>query len=595
MFRNSTQHHEPSKGKFSRALVGLSLFAGLAVFGAPPAISAGQSGDVSNNNTVRTIAGTGEAGNGSDGLLGTDTAISRPFDVEVTDGDLTYFTDTDNHQIRVVDANGITRIIAGTGTAGSGGDGGLATDAQLNNPKGIAVAGNGAVYIADSGNHKIRRINANGNIVTIAGTGSAGYSGDGGAPTSAKLSQPHEVLLAPGGLIYIADTGNSRIRLIEDGTISTIAGTGTQGAAGDGGQATSAQINQPRDIARGPAGALYIADTKNHKVRKIDTNGVIWTVAGTGAKGYYTPQDGGPADQAMLNQPASVAVNGVDNFYIADMTNNRIRRVNPEGIITTITGRGSNVDDGGPAAGLDIDHPRGLAIDRQASLVFADSGHEKIRSILQPDAGDPWIEVATPQNWVSVKVDEEVVASFTCLDDYSGVETCRAEIDGTPVNTGAIFDTSSPGDKLLVVTAIDFAGNVAVETRFVHVRDSRELTGPYAGSSGNTAAVARMYVAIMRRQPEPPGHTFWMSQLDNGDALKEVAAFFITSPEFQIIYGEASDEDFVDLLYSNVMKRGGDNTGRDFWLDLLKSGMPRLDMTFFFTQSPEFRAATGTS
>lgn len=584
------RRYSPIRIRRRSLILGLACATALASNLANPVVA-----EVDNGNVIATILGTGQPGNGGDGLPGNETGIDRPFDVVANSNDEVYVTDTDNHLIRGVDRLGIAHITAGTGVMGYSGDGGNALDARLNTPKGIELAPDGTIYIADSGNHVIRSISPEGIITTIAGTGSSGSSGDNGPAISAKLNQPHDIVLAPDGRLFIADTNNNRIRVIAiDGTISTFAGNSAAGSSGDGGPATSAQLKQPKDLDVGPTGVVYIADTKNHKIRKVALDGTITTVAGTGASGYLTSQSGGPATSAKLNQPGAIVVNGIDNFYLSDTVNNRIRRVAPNGIITTISGRGSNLDDGGPAAGLNLDHPRGLEIDRHGSLLFADSSHQQIRAVRASDTISPLIDIESPEDWVAVALDEEIFANFGCYDDFSGIASCRATIDGEPTESGTAFDTSTIGAILLEVIAVDNEGNQATVDRFVRVRDPRELTGEYEGATGDSAAVARMYIAIMKRQPEKSGHDFWMEQTEAGKPLEEIAEFFIQSQEFTLIYGDATDSEFVSLLYDNVMSREGDHTGADFWLALLENGVPRLDVAFFFTQSPEFRDATGT-
>ena len=215
---------------------------------------------------------------------------------------------------------GIITTIAGNGIAGYSGDGGLATNAELNNPYGVAVDSNGNIYIADTNNNRIRKVNSTtGIITTIAGNGTAGYSGDGGLATNAELYYPYGVAVDSNGNIYIADTYNNRIRKVNSttGIITTIAGNGTAGYSGDGGPATNAQLNYPYGVAVDSSGNIYIADTDNNRIRKVNsTTGIITTIAGNGNPGYSG--DGGPATNAELYDPSGVAVDSNGNIYIAD-------------------------------------------------------------------------------------------------------------------------------------------------------------------------------------------------------------------------------------------------------------------------------------
>ena len=250
-----------------------------------------------------------------------------------------YIVDTLNVRIRKVDTAGVITTFAGTGAPGDTGDTGQATAAQVNAPFGIAVDGAGNVYIADTFNHRIRKVDTAGVITTFAGTGAAGDTGDTGQATAAELNLPFDVDVDAAGNVYIADTGNSRIRKVDTaGVITTFAGTGVATFGGDSGQATAAQLNGPTGVAAGPAGNVYIADSGNDRVRKVDAGGVITTVAGTGVPGFSG--DTGQATAAQLDEPSGVAVDAAGNVYIADFNNSRVRKVNAAGVITTLAGTG---------------------------------------------------------------------------------------------------------------------------------------------------------------------------------------------------------------------------------------------------------------
>ncbi len=293
-----------------------------------------------------------------------------------------YIADSGNHRIRRVDAAGVITTVAGTGGFGFSGDGGPATAALLNVPTGLAVDGAGNVYIADSGNHRIRRVNGAGNITTVAGTGATGSSGDGGPATAAQLGYPTGVAVDGAGNVYIADYGNHRIRRVDGaGGITTVAGTGAFGFSGDGGPATAAQLYMPAGVTVDRAGNVYIADAYNHRVRRVDTAAVITTVAGTGAAGFSG--DGGPATAAQLRNPFHVTVDGAGNVYLADNGNHRIRRVDAAGVITTVAGTGAAgfSGDGGLASAAQLDVPTGIAVDGVGNVYIADSGNHRIRRV----------------------------------------------------------------------------------------------------------------------------------------------------------------------------------------------------------------------
>jgi DNA-binding beta-propeller fold protein YncE len=256
-------------------------------------------------------------------------------DVAVDDDGNVYIADTGNSQIRAV-VNKMIFGLVGRGGSGLAGDRGRAICAKLNHPAGIAVDRAGAIYIADTGNSQIRRVTPNGLIHTIAGTGTAGFGGDGRGATSAQLKRPMDVAVDAGGNIYIADTGNHRIRRIRiDGTINTIAGTGAAGFSGDGAPGLGAHLNDPRSIALDAEGNIYIADTGNHRVRKMSVaDGTIRTIAGTGAPGARG--DSGQGASAQLRSPAGVAIDAAGAIYISDTGNSLIRKIAPDGVITTI-------------------------------------------------------------------------------------------------------------------------------------------------------------------------------------------------------------------------------------------------------------------
>ncbi|MFC2022364.1 clostripain-related cysteine peptidase [Chloroflexota bacterium] len=217
--------------------------------------------------------------------------------------------------------------VAGNGTAAFGGDGGAATAASLNVPHGVVLDGAGNLYIADRANHRIRKVDTSGIITTVAGTGAAGFSGDSGPATAASLNGPEGIAVDGTGNLFITDYENVRIRKVDaaSGVITTVAGDGTWGFGGDDGPATAASLNGPVGVALDGAGNLFIADFENHRIRKVDTSGIISTVAGNGIAGYTG--DGGPATAASLNMPGGVAIDGVGNLFILDTGNNRIRKV----------------------------------------------------------------------------------------------------------------------------------------------------------------------------------------------------------------------------------------------------------------------------
>ena len=270
--------------------------------------------------------------------------------------------------------------------SGYAGDGGLAREARLNNPVGVAVDGDGNVYIADTHNYRIRRVDPEGIITTFAGTGERGFSGDGGPAVEAQLNYPVGVAVDGEGNVYIADAYNYRIRRVDpEGIITTFAGTGERGFSGDGGPAVEARLNDPWDVTLDGDGNFYIADSYNHRVRRIDPVGTITTFAGNG-QGVFVrdARDGEPAVEARLNNPVGVVVDGDGNLYIADSGYQRIRRVDPSGIITTFAGMGygsAPAGDGGPAVEARLGQPLGVAMDGDGNLYIVDARHQRIRRV----------------------------------------------------------------------------------------------------------------------------------------------------------------------------------------------------------------------
>ncbi|MDD2815965.1 MAG: SMP-30/gluconolactonase/LRE family protein [Thiotrichaceae bacterium] len=331
---------------------------------------------------ISTIAGGGVG----DGGLATSATFNNPTAVAIDSSGNTYIADSYNHRIRKIDNTGMISTIAGTGSGGYSGDGSAATTAKLYYSSGVAVDGSGNVYIADYFNHRIRKIEqSTGNISTIAGTGAAGYSGDGSAAISAKLNYPFSVAIDSGDNVYIADSANNRIRKIDQstGNISTIAGTGTAGYSIDGFLATNADLNNPLDIAIDSVGNVYIADTSNNRIRKIDkTTGNISTIAGTGTTGYSG--DGSAATSARLYYPSRVAVDSSGNVYIADPANNRIRKIDQStSNISTIAGMGTSgySGDGSAATSAKLNNPLGVAVDSGGNVYIVDTSNNRIRKI----------------------------------------------------------------------------------------------------------------------------------------------------------------------------------------------------------------------
>ena len=342
---------------------------------------------------VTVLAGTGAFGFGGDNGPGPAAALNSPYGVAVDVArDIVYVADTLNNRIRAIRGDGTIDTVAGTGAAGSSGDGGPARSATLTGPRGLAVDAAGNLFIADTGSHAVRRLDPTSGVLTrVAGTGTPGLDGDGGAATDARLASPAGVAL-DGASVLIADTGNHRVRRVSGGGITTVVGTGTEGGEGDGGAAASAQLSSPFGVAVGPAGEMLIADTGNNRIRRV-TAGTISTLAGNGSPSYAG--SGVPARLAQLAGTAAVATwrasaavePGVSSStFVADTFTHTVRRIDQDGRITTLAGNGSpgRGGDGGPATAAQLDHPFGVALDRASpptAVFVADTLNQVVRRI----------------------------------------------------------------------------------------------------------------------------------------------------------------------------------------------------------------------
>lgn len=343
---------------------------------------------------ICAIAGSGKPGLGAEREPALQTELFQPQDVAIhPETGHVLVVDWNNHRIREVDAEGMIETIIGSGKIGDAIDG-PAASVDLYRPTHVGFDPNGALILSAWQNHKVMRLNADGTLQTIAGNGKRSFAGDGGPATSAQLDLPVNTAFAQDGSFYISDQGNQRVRRVAtNGTISTVVGTGEPGFSGDGGPATSAQIQGPAGqsaspslkIALGPDGLLYIADSGNHRVRRVDAAGVITTIAGTGEPGFAG--DGGPAVSAQLSRPTDLAFAADGALYVADTDNSCIRRIATDGIITTVAGRcgepGYDGDDQ-PATQARLSRPFGIELGANGQLYIADTYNHRIR-VVTPD------------------------------------------------------------------------------------------------------------------------------------------------------------------------------------------------------------------
>jgi RHS repeat-associated protein len=338
--------------------------------------------------SVLPLAGNGTPGSTGDGGQATAAALNFPGGATFDPAGNLYVSDTFNDRIRKITPNGVISTFAGTGTTGYNGDGGLAVNAQLHSPLELTAGADGSVIFADVDNHRVRRIDPTGLISTVAGDGNDASSGDGGSATAASLSQPVSVALAADGTLYIADYQSARIRKVSpDGAISSFAGTGTPGFVGDNGPATAARLYQPSSLVLDVDGNLLVADTGNHRIRKITPDGIISTVAGSGTAG--SAGDGGPATSAQLDHPVGLCLDSTGALYIADETAQRIRRLALDGTISTWAGNGAAGFTNGltAATATAFNLPRSLTVSPDGSLVVADAGNNRVRRVTSAPLG----------------------------------------------------------------------------------------------------------------------------------------------------------------------------------------------------------------
>ncbi|MDR3704224.1 MAG: hypothetical protein P4L56_31540 [Candidatus Sulfopaludibacter sp.] len=327
---------------------------------------------------ITTIAGNGTMTFAGDGGLATAASLNQPTGLAMDVAGNVYISDTNNWRVRLVSPTGMISTVAGNGIDG-------ATGASLSDAYGLAVDAARNLYIADASNRRIQRVTSAGIVTTIAGTGIQGSSGDGGLAIYATLNRPVAVTIDTTGNLYICDSSNHAIRRVNlaSGIITKYAGNGVPAFSGDGGQAIAASLQFPLAVAMDKSGNLYIADAGNNCIRKVTQAGVISTVAGNGNRAGFAG-DGAAAIGALLNIPSDVTVDGSGSLYIADSGNNRVRRVDgTSGIISTIAGGANNgfSGDGGPAISSLLNFPWGIAVDATGAIYIADHANNRIRKI----------------------------------------------------------------------------------------------------------------------------------------------------------------------------------------------------------------------
>ena len=330
--------------------------------------------------TIHTIAGTGDTTYVGEGGPAIEAGIGHPTAVALDSQGRVYIADFNNRRVQRVNADGTIETVVGTGEFKSQKTDQPALKTNLAQAYGIAIDYNDNLYVLNRGHSKIYKVGTDGMARRIVGTGRRGFSGDSGPAVEAQISSSNHLVADRSGNLYIADTGNQRIRKVDaNGIITTIAGTGEAGFSGDGGPATDAQLNAPSAIAIDNTGNLYIADFVNHRIRKIDAEGIITTIAGTGEPRFNG--DGLPALESNIGEPCGVDVDKDGNVFIGDQVNGRMRMVAPDGIMYTVAGteRKGYTGDGGPATEARVRNPDIIACTPEGDVVFPDNGNNVIR------------------------------------------------------------------------------------------------------------------------------------------------------------------------------------------------------------------------
>jgi sugar lactone lactonase YvrE len=472
---------------------------------------------------IITVVGTGVAGYGGDGGRGVDAQLAGPRSVVVDGAGNVLIADTDNSRVRKLDPSGHITTVVGTGVGGFSGDGGPATAAQIRRPYGIGMDHAGNLLIADSDNHRIRKVDTSGVITTIAGTGVGGYSGDNGPATSAQLANPRGVGADAAGNVFVADSSNNRIRRITPGgTITTMAGTGVAAFSGDNGPATAAQINFPRSISFLSDGSMVFGDTGNVRVRRISTGGTITTLAGNGVVGFSG--DGGPATMAELNAPYATLVGTAGDVYIGDSGNYRVRRVDTNGVITTVAGGGeeSYFGDGGPAPLSAIAYPIGLAMDSAGRIFVADRDNNRVRLLAPPGTGGYWL--ATDAGGVTPEGDAVNAGSLSSgplapvvgmASTPSGRGYWLTASDGGVFSFGDAHFLGSVGGTRLNRPIVGMASTPTGRGYWLVASDGGVFSfgdAHFLGSTGGT----RLNRPIVGMGSTPDGQGYWLVASDGG-------------------------------------------------------------------------------
>ena len=453
---------------------------------------------------IDAFAGTGEQGFHGDGGPATEARFHSPGGIAIDSVGNVYVADVNNGRVRRIDQAGMITTIAGTGERGYAGDGGPAVEAQLLAPSAVALDASGSLYIAEVAGHRVRKIDTTGTISTVAGTGTAGSEGDGGPAVEAQLNWPAALALDAAGNILIGESRGHRVRKVSlEGTITTIAGTGSKGSTGDGGAATAAQLNYVSDLATDALGNIYLSDINAGRIRKISPSGRITTVAGTGIPRHAG--DGGPAIAAQLVTPGGIALDPAGNLYLSEYWSGWLRKINAAGIIQTIAGTGEQLSTGNMGLAIDaaLDRPGYIALDSDGNLYVSEFFGDRIR-ILRPTAklsrfrlplgtsGDSVLLTVTEGGsvrWNGTALVHGLLAVAANGNRYTFGQTAGGAVTATYIPDRQTVDLQE-GRTVTLISGEDGAwriGDQAVTSGHRHVEDGREYLLEWTGTNWRLA------------------------------------------------------------------------------------------------------------
>jgi hypothetical protein len=491
-------------------------------------------GSFAQSGIITTVAGNGTAGYSGDGGLAISASMGNASALEIDSAGNLYIAEY--ARIRKVTKAGIISTVAGNGVIGFSGDGGPATAAKLNGASGVAVDSAGNLYIADGGNNRIRRVSTSGVITTIAGTGVMGFSGDRGPAILAQLNGVRGLTFDSSGTLFFID--NNRIRKIANGTISTIAGNGGFGSSGDGGPATSAPLGNPYDVAADIFGNIYIAELDN-RVRKVSPSGIISTLAGDGTSS--SSGDGGRATSAQVNWPKGVAVDATGNIYIAETGSNRVRKVTAEGIISTVAGngqRGTN-GDGGPAISAQI-YPQALEVDSSGNVYIADEACVRKVTFTDSsvDAFFPQVAIGggyTTLFGITNSGATAASANLSLTDQHgnplSASFTLNASGNSLPSAIDADFAFSIPSGGTIFLTAAESTPGSSVQIGWAQLRSKGGSLAAVASYEYLVGGQVQTIVGVL----QSPTLQYATIQVDNNTSQGKQTACAIANPGSQTI------------------------------------------------------------